>query len=276
MTATTSLSADAGICPFCVNLVSVSASVNVTAKQRTDLAWAPKATYGDMVWYSTSKTLTAADKPVFVAGTAGTVGNLFGDPAGTLTLIDGETIYMNMLPTVHLTMPITTSATISVPAALSFDASIFGIHSSKTFPLGDLFDLTTGAETVELGGDWFGKKAFSVELDVTKTCKPGTSICSNSFHTPGTAPLQLADNNFLFDLLPPQDQNARNFPVDFTGPGTDFANLRPLFPNGLCSPTDASQCITSINVSVAVPEPASISLLGASLLGFLGLVRRRR
>ncbi len=260
---TTGLSADVGPCPFCVTLASITAAVDLTAQLQQILTWKPTVTYGDLVWYSTTKTLTAADTPILVTGDTGSVDNLFGDPSATLALTNGETIYMNILPVVKLNMPITEQTIVSLPVDLSFHAEIFGATADKTFPLGNLFNVSTGKETLDLTGEWFGARAFSIALDVTQTC--GALSCRDTYKTPGVnLSLGTIPNLLLTDLLP-TDGTARNFDPLSDGPGTD--PTRPLFPNGACSPDDPALCITSLTATVTdVPEPDSLMLFAAILI----------
>ena len=104
--------------------------MGLTAQLRQTLAWNPAVTYGDLVWHSTGKTLTAADHPVLVTGAGGSIGNTFGDPSASLALTNGETIFMNVLPVVQLDMPITEKTGIDVPAGPSFGSSATSVQAA--------------------------------------------------------------------------------------------------------------------------------------------------
>jgi hypothetical protein len=279
VTLNTGVNVDLGPCPVCVHLADVNIGVTLGAKVQQTVTWQPTVSYGDLVWYSTSKTFSAADNPVFVAGGGGKIINTFSNPSPQLTLSNGQTIFMNILPVVKLTMPVTNKATTSVPASFAISYNLFGTSGSKNFPLGDLWDLSTGTEAATINGQFNASSFYSVALDVGVSCSVdanGSPICLDSFETPGDGG-GLGMGTGGPDDMPPTDQVAVGGPDGGpSGPGT--GPTVPLFPNGACAPVDANdptaptQCATSVTF---VPESGTLAMFATGLLA-LAFFRSRR
>lgn len=272
-------SGQVGVCPFCTTLASISFDVNVGSQIQQTTSWAPSITYGDLAWYSTTPTYSASDNPVAVAGSGGSISNVFGTPTG-LSLTNGETFFYNVLPFVNLDMPIGNSAEADVPASLSFDGQIFGVDlGGGDFGPSNLYSLSTGDESFDFNATWFGQSFYSLPLTYTETC-PG-ALCFASYKTPSSSvsPVNFASGGAPSDV-PPLNFLGGPWPGGVAGPGT--SNLGSLFPNGACAPSDsayAGQCITQVNLTgsvTATPEPSSLLLCAFGLLCLAGLARARQ
>jgi hypothetical protein len=139
--ASLTLSAQA-FCPFCVTVASATLGFNIGTRVDQSVTATPIVSYGDLVWYSRSQSLTAADTPTFVPGAANTIADTFTNPGFT-----SGTFYMNILPDIRLTMPVSSNSDVAVPASISASWDVFGDSGSENWPLGDLFSLGTGNES---------------------------------------------------------------------------------------------------------------------------------
>jgi len=252
---------------FCVTVASASLGFNVGTRVDQSVTATPIVNYGDLVWYSRSQSLTAADTPTFIPGAAGTIADTFTNPG-----FDSGTFYMNILPAIQLTMPVTSNSDVAVPASISASWDVFGDSGSENWPLGDLFSLSTGNESFDYDPEFYGDFFYSIPLEVTDGCGP-TSFCP-VYETPATG----------FDPVPVNDGIPSDVPpsIVVTGDGSTpggygTTNLGPLFPgdpsgNPICDPTGA-ECINQVTVS---PEPRAYVLLGISLLLLAGGMRRRK
>jgi hypothetical protein len=268
------LSATAGPCPVCATVASVTASMNVGAQLNQAVTWAPTVTYGDYVWYSATQTYSAADDPVFVAGSSDQVQNTAPNVPSSLQH-DG-TLYLNILPAVQLTMPIGNSADVAVPATFSISGDIFGGSFGQSFPLGDLYDLQTGVESFDFDAAWFGGEFYSIPL-TAGDCSVFFAGCE--YQIPLGGSLGEGSDGIPLDMLP-TGFTGGPWPDGVSGPGT--SNLGNLFPNGACPVGESPggpDCITNVSVltgTAGVPEPNDLVLM---ITGFLGLgiaLRRRR
>ena len=258
--------------PF--DLARITLSLGAAAHLNQNVTWSPTVTYGDLVWYSTSQSYSAADNPVFVAGSGGHVLDTFGNPPPSLGLTAGQTFYMNILPEVELTLPVGNGAVISVPVNLDVNGQVFGDGFNYNFPLGDLYDLSTGTNTTNIDGTWYGGQFYSLALTYDSSCPLPGVPCDSSYigptgTNPGDGTTGIPDN-----VLPPININAPNWPDGVTGPGTQPNG--PLFPNGNCSPFNGNECFNTLTFT-PTPEPDSLLLLLSGLAGawkFFGRKRR--
>lgn len=79
---TVTLSAQAGPCPLCVTVASASLTFSVGTQISQTLVAAPHATYGDLVWYSTSQTFPGVSSTTFVPGNSvSSISNIFAPPS---------------------------------------------------------------------------------------------------------------------------------------------------------------------------------------------------
>jgi hypothetical protein len=268
---TLTLSAEACI-PFCVTVASASLGFNIGTRVDQVVTATPTVTYGDLVWYSRSQSLTAADTTTFVSGAGGNVADTFMNPGFT-----SGTFYMNILPDVRLDMPVTSNSDVAVPASISASWDIFGAGGSETWPLGDLFSLGTGNESFNYDPEFYGQFFYSIPLEVTDPCAPVASC--PTYETPASG----------FDPIPVSDGIPSDVPPSIVvgggGPtpgGYGNPNIGPLFPGDqpggppVCAPAGtpfAGDCINQVTLS---PEPRGFILLGISLLLLAGGMRRRK
>jgi hypothetical protein len=266
----------------CVTVASASLTFNVGTQIQQTIVAQPTVLTGDLVWYSTSQTFSPADKPYFVAGSGGTISNVFdngsADDKASLAalgaLSNGEKIYYNFLPAIQLAMPVVNSASVAVPASITASWNIFGFGGSQNFPLGNLYTLNTGNESFDYNANFYGGNFYSVPLDVTEFCN---ALCFLGFETPSTGtPVNLMPGGGIPGDTPPV--------INITGGGGTpggygIPNLGPLFPNGACPPPGVPPgpgCATQIITQVTgpTPEPGTLLLLGSALAA-LGAARRK-
>jgi hypothetical protein len=279
---TATLSAQAGICPLCATVASVSLNLSVGTQISQNIIATPQVQYGDLVWYSTSQTFPGVSHTQFVSGLVGNVMNTFAPPsASSLGLTNGGTLYFNMLPVVMLNMPVTNDASVSVPASIGASWDIFGASGSTTFASGDLYTLDAGADSVDFDGTWYDSQYYSIPLEymaANPNCPP-VIACLPTYETfPGSM------GGGMVDLptggIPPNDIPGLtvNMPGgSSSGPGTTPNG--PLFPNGACPvgvAPGSSQCITQITQTLTpTPEPSGVLFLGTGLLGLAEVLRRK-
>jgi hypothetical protein len=270
LSATLTLSAQA-FCPFCVTVASASLGFNIGTRVDQAVTATPTVSYGDLVWYSRAQSLTASDATTFVSGAGGSVADTFTNPGFT-----SGTFYMNILPDIRLTMPVSSDSDVAVPASISASWDVFGAGGSESWPLGDLFTLGTGDESFDFNPEFFGQFFYSIPLEVTDPCAP-VAFCP-TYETPASG----------FEPIPVSDGIPADIPPSIVvgggGPtpgGYGNPNIGPLFPGdpslgpvcGQPGTPFAGQCINQVTVS---PEPRAYILLGIGLLLLAGGMRRRK
>lgn len=256
--------------PF--DLARVTLSLGAAAHLDQNVSWSPTVTYGDWVWYSTTPTYSAADNPTFIAGNGGHVLDTFTNPSG-LGLSAGDTFYMNILPAVDLSLGLGNGADISVPVNFDVNGQVFGDGFNYNFPLGNLYNLSTGTDTTNVTGTWYGSDFYSIPLTFDTACTFAGVPCDSSYIGPtGTNPGS-GTTGIPNNLLPPPTITLSSWPDGVTGPGTTPNGA--LFPNGNCSPFDGSVCFQNLRFT-QTPEPTSLLLLLSGLAGTWKMVSRKR
>lgn len=285
------LTAQAQVCFIvCATVASASISFDVQGQTSQNVLATPTATYGDLVWESTTQTYSPTDSFTFVAGAGGDIANVFKAPTG-LSLTSGETFYYNFLPVVQVNMPVVNTAEVAVPASITASYDILGAGGSETFPLGDLYSLATGGG-FDFNPEFFGSEFYSIPLVYT-ACQPNTIACFPSYEVPGgggstttngggTVPGDMGPNGCLViidcvnnvPLNPPTTGGGGNGgPL---GPGPMFNNPDPCEPAGVAL-LPGYTCNTTLTQTPGMPtaEPNSGGLLTIGVLA-LGIVWRRR
>jgi hypothetical protein len=290
------LTAKAQICFFvCATVASVSAMFDVSGQTSQTVVATPTVTYGDLVWESTSQTYSASDTFTFVAGASGTIANKFLDPSSEgLSLSNGETFYYNFLPVVEVNTPVVNTAEVAVPASFTASYEILGAGSSKTWPLGDLYSLSTGG-AFDFNPTFNGTEFYSIPLtyESNPNCLPGevcapfynvgpggSTITTGGGTTPGgSGPCGTITTGC--DVSVPDTPGVPGGGGDGgpLGPGPQFNNpTDPCEPAGVALPAGYT-CNQTFNQTpptlVPTPEPSGIALLGVGLVG-LAITSRRR
>ena len=272
----------------CVTLASASVNVNVGSQVQQTVVATPTVTYGDLVWESTTPKYSSSDTVTFVPGSGGHITNVFGAPPASLNLSTGQVFYYNILPVVELTMPVTSQAELDLPASITASYDVFGVGGSKTWPLGNLYSLSTGTEGFEFDNTFNGNDYYSVPLEFGSDC---------NFNIVCPPPGFIVPTSYVGSLVP---LNTGGIPPD-SGPcgatlvGCDLSipagsgstggygvpNLGSLLPGdpssgevcGLAGTAYAGDCINTVTLT-AVPEPDNVLLFGIGLAG-LGFVTNR-
>jgi hypothetical protein len=286
----------------CATVASASISFNVSAQTSQTVVAAPSVVYGDLEWVSTTQTYSSSDTFTFVnglptgPGNSGKIPNVFEGATG-LSLTSGQTFYYNFLPVVELTMPVVNSAQLGVPASITASYEILGAGGSETFPLGDLYELSTGATEFDFNPTFDGDEFYSIPLIYTlPPCNTPVIACPGAeYETPsassgipsitmttggGTVPSGMGPDGCLTltgcELEPTEGPG---IPTN----GYQGGNLGDLFPNTnvLCAPPagvppgTVGTCTAQVNTMGPTPEPGTFVLWGIGLLG-LGMLTRRK
>jgi hypothetical protein len=283
-------------CAFvCVTLASASLGVTIGTQVQQSVSVSPTVTYGDLVWISTTPTshYTASDPQAFIAGTGGNIANSFGG-IGSLGLAKGQTFYYNMMPEVELDMSVTSQAQLNLPASITASYNVFGVGGSRSFPLGNLYTLSTGAEGFDVSTTFHNNDYYSVKMDYEGAiglAGPSAVAVVAGDYTGQLVPLG-------GDTLPPDTGPCAGMPVGCKlslpgGPGTmtgyGTQNMGSLIPGdqgpaGACAPAGTSyagSCINQVTTNggpVSAPEIDAASSASALtfLLGTLTVMRGRR
>jgi hypothetical protein len=285
--ATAGYSLEARGCAFvCVTLASASLGVTVGTQVQQSVSVTPTVTYGDLVWISTSPIshYSASDPQTFIAGTGGTIANQLG-ALGQYALNQGQSFYYNILPEVKLNMAVTSQAQLNLPASITASYNVFGVGGSQSFPLGNLYTLSTGQQGYDVSTTFHDADYYSVKIDLSHSSDIGT--------VGGTYTAQLTPHGD--DPLPADTGPCAGMPVGCAlhipgGPGSltgyGVPSLGPLIPgdqgsNPVCAPAgtpNAGICINQVTTSggpLAAPEidattGASALTLLAGMLAVMG------
>lgn len=287
------VTAKAQVCFFvCATVASASLSLSVSAQTSQTVSASPTVKYGDLVWETLgSPSYSPSDSFTMVTGSSGNIANTFEGLTGGLHPTSGQTVYFNFLPVVYLTMPVSNSAELSVPASITASYEILGAGGSETFPLGDLYDLSTGATEFDFDANFYGSEFYDIPLIYTETCA-AVACFPPTFETPssgspvgmttgggtvpsGTGPCGATLTGCILNV--PGEPGATP-----GGYGYVNGNLGDLFPNtgdpcepaGVALPTGYT-CQGGVTTMGPTPEPGTFVLWGIGLLGLVMLTRRK-
>lgn len=276
----------------CVTIASASLSFSVGTQVQQTITTIPTITYGDLVWESITPSYSSSDLVVPIFGSAGNVQTPFLNPEVALPgLADGQTFYYNFLPFVELDMPVTNSASVSLPASISASYDIFGVVSgSRSFPLGDLYDLNTGDEDFDFDPTFYSNQFYSIAF-ANSSCE-SLAVCFNHYDTlSGGGPVVglfsgggPSDAGPCGSMVTGCDLNVTGGPGSTTGYGVP--DLGPLFSGDqgeICAPAGtafAGDCVNNVSLTseptpAPTPEPSSITLFGIGLLALVGVKIRK-
>jgi hypothetical protein len=163
----------------CVTLASASISLNVGTQVQHSVSVTPTVTYGDLVWISTTPAYSTSAPQAFITGSGGSVANPLGNLSG-LGLSNGQRFYYNILPEVELSMPISSAAELDLPASITASFNVLGVGGSKSFPLGNLYTLSTGAEAFDFDATFHNNDYYSIPLDYVSCGDNLTGVCSGA------------------------------------------------------------------------------------------------
>jgi hypothetical protein len=300
--ATPSYTVSAQACAFvCVTLASASVGVNIGTQLNQTASVTPTVTYGDLVWVSTSPGYSAsATAQEFIASSGGTIVNNMGNLSNLANLLGvtpGETFYYNMLPEVQVQMQLSGDAQIALPTSITASYNVFGIGGSTNIPVGNLYSLDTGNESVDFDATFHDDDYYSIPV-VYDGCPSGATSCDGAQATvSGTFTDQVS--KLGNGDLPPDGScggvyvgcslSVPSGQGSFGGYGTQY-NLGPLIPgdpsgSNVCAPQgspDAGACINQVTLTnqqlAAAPE---IDVRSAAsgltfVLGLLATLRGRR
>jgi len=280
----------------CVTLASASLGVTIGTQVQQSATVTPTVTYGDLVWISTSfsSKYSATDPQAFIAGNAGSIANPLGN-LSALGLSPGQAFTYNILPEVQLNMAVSSQAQLSLPASLTASYSVLGIGGSQSVPLGNLYTLSTGAQTVDVATTFLDSDYYSVKMEYEGVSQNfATSTDEAMVLGPYTAQ-KLSGG----DPVPTGSGPCVTTPVgciltvpgstgDLSGYGTQ-PNGSTLIPNdqtpgGICAPAgtlNAGTCINQVTLTggpLAAPEidASATTSAGTLLLGALIVLRNGR
>lgn len=278
----------------CVTLASASLGVTIGTQVQQTATVTPTVTYGDLVWISTSplSKYSASDPQAFVTGTGGSISNSLY-LLSTADLTKGETFTYNILPVVELNMAVTSQAQLSLPASLTASYSVLGVGGSQSIPLGNLYTLSTGSQSVNVGTTFVDHEYYSVKMDYEGL--PHSAYFNDDAVVVGNYTAQkFSGGNPL-----PGSGPCASTPIgcsltlpggsgDLSGYGTQSggSSLIPgdQMPGSICAPAgseNAGTCINNVTLTggpVAAPEldAATTGSAVTLLLGTLMVVRGRR
>jgi hypothetical protein len=282
----------------CVPAASASVGVNIGTQVNQTASVTPTVTYGDLVWASTSPNYSSGTVfQEFIPSTSGTIVNNMGNIsnlANILGITPGQTFYYNMLPEVQVQMQLSGEAQLNLPASITASYEVFGIGGSTDFPLGNLYSIDTGTESVGFNATFHNSEFYSIPL-VYDGCPSGATSCDGAQATvSGSFTGQLV--NLGNGDLPPVGScggeyigctlTAPQGPGSIGGYGTQ-PNLGPLIPGDpsgsyVCAPqgsSDAGTCINRVVLNqISAPEINAGSAASALtlLLGSLAVLFGRR
>jgi hypothetical protein len=281
-----SLSASACVIA-CVTLASASLGVTLGTQVQQSATVTPTVTYGDLVWISTTlhPSYSATDPQGFFTGSGGTITQALGSVGG-LGLTPGQTFNYNILPEAILNLSVTSQAQLSLPASITASYNVLGVGGSQSFPLGNLYTLSTGAEGFDVSTTFQNGDYYSIPI-----------MYEPSFGLAGPGEVGVVEGVFSGHLppdgssggLPPDSGPCAGMPAGCTltvtgGSGTiggyGQTNEGPLIPP--CAPADgpyAGDCVNQVTVNpTAAPEidPATGGSAMTLLLGTLMVMRGRR
>jgi hypothetical protein len=279
----------------CVTIASASLNFTVGTQVQQTITTAPTVTYGDLVWESAMPSYSSSDLVVQITGSAGNVQTPFLNPQVAVPgLTNGQLFYYNILPFVALAMPVTNSASVSLPASITATYDIFGVASgSKSFPLANLYSLNTGDEDFDFDPTFYSNQFYSIPLDYS-TCQFDATVCFFNYETPllGGPIAQVINGGGPSNSgtcgadLVGCDLSVMGGPGSTTGYGVP--NLGPLFPgdpstSDICAPAGtafAGACVNSVSLTSEstpepTPEPSSITLFGIGLLALVTIKVRK-
>jgi hypothetical protein len=288
-----------GCAIVCVTVASASVGINIGTQVNQTAAVTPTVTYGDLVWASTSpKYSTGTVFQEFIPSTGGTIVNNMGNLsniANILGISKGQTFYYNMLPEVQVQMQLSGQAQLNLPASITASYNVLGVGGSTDIPLGNLYTLDTGNQSVGVDATFHNNEYYSIPL-VYDGCPSGGTACDGAQATvSGTFTGQLA-NLGSGDLPSSGSCGGVYIGCNLTVPagqgsiggyGTQY-NLGPLIPgdpssSNVCAPQgspDAGTCINQVtlNRQISAPEidPRSAASGLTLLLGMLATVKGRR
>ena len=283
----------------CVTLASASVGVNIGTQISQAASVTPTVTYGDSVWASTSpKYSTTATIQEFIPSSGGTIVNNMGNIsnlANSLGVTPGQTFYYNMLPEVQVQLQLSGQAQLNLPTSITASYSVFGIGGSTSIPLGNLYSLDTGTQSVGVDATFHDSAFYSIPL-VYDGCPSGATSCDGAQATvSSTFTGQLARLG-SGDL--PASGSCGGHYIDCTltvpagqgtigGYGTQY-NLGPLIPgdpsgSNVCAPQgspNAGACINQVTLKHQTTAPEIDAQSAASgltlLLGTLATLSGRR
>jgi hypothetical protein len=189
-------------------------------------------------------------------------------------------------------MPVFNSAEVSVPASITASYDIFGGGGSETWPLGNLYSLTTGGG-FDFDPTFNGSEFYSIPLlyESNPNCLPG-EVCAPFYNVgPGGSTTTTGGGTVPGDSGPDGCGGILvgcnlNVPGSTTSDG--YSNTPPGLPPPMFNPNDPCEpagvalppgatCTTTLTQTpgIPAPEPNEVSLLAAGIV-CLAIAARRR